>query len=131
MASYLRSLNLVNGVEQVDTQIEVNAGDVSGVIYLRINGGNTTNRLYIGNDIDGTAGQIEMYSTSDKVLQIKLSPNSTQNLDLDLENTKATLEDGDILVYNTANNTFKVDNISDVIVKNNKSFKNVFLLGGM
>jgi hypothetical protein len=127
MASYLRSLNLVNGVEEVNTGIEIqNSG-----IDLYISGSNSVNdTLYVGT-IDSTSiPTIALYrEDSLKFVEIQFSNNSTQNLDLHIKNTKAVLDSGDILAYNGTE--FELQNISDVIVKNNKSFKNVFLLGGM
>jgi hypothetical protein len=43
------------------------------------------------------------------------------DLNFTIKNTKAVLDSGDILAYNGTE--FELQNISDVIVKNNKSFK--------
>lgn len=112
MASYLKALNLTSGVEEVLTKIET---DGTGSLSL----------------LGGLNAVINISNPTDFFINIKNSSFTTEDLNLYIENTKSTLENGDILVYNTTNDTFKIDNISDVIVKNNKSFKNVFLLGGM
>lgn len=58
-------------------------------------------------------GNMELFNDNDNYTQFNMNGNSTENLVFSIENTKATLEDGDILVYNETNGTFKVDNISN------------------
>jgi hypothetical protein len=73
--------------------------------------------VYVGKDKDENSynGNIELFNDNDNYIQFNMNGNSTENLVLSIEDTKATLEDGDILVYNTANETFKVDNISNYV----------------
>lgn len=77
----------------------------------------------------GNPGIINIYNPNN-VIEINYATDSTENLILSIENTKATLEDGDILVYNTANSTFKVDNISNYAGTGNYHVLKVEFAGG-
>jgi hypothetical protein len=105
----LKSLDLVTGIEQVHSNILVNLQDIKGVSSLIVNGG--TNSIDIGDF--GSKGTLYIYNDNDENLDIQYSDNSTQNLNFYIKNTKATLEDGDILVFDDTDSTFKVDNISN------------------
>jgi hypothetical protein len=111
MSVYLRGLDLSNGNEVVATGIEMNTSDL---ILNDIETNNITakNTVYIGNGVDNV-GTLILRNNNDTITNIETATTSTESLLLTIENTKATLEDGDILVYNTANETFKVDNISN------------------
>lgn len=75
----------------------------------------TTLQLGFDKDENAFNGVIQLNNENTNVLNISYSLNSDRELNLDIENTKATLEDGDILVYNETNSTFKVDNISNYV----------------
>jgi hypothetical protein len=107
----LKSLDLVTGIEQVHSNILVNLQDIEGVSSLIVNGG--TNSIDIGDF--GSKGTLYIYNDNDENLDIQYSDDSTQNLQLRIKNTKATLEDGDILVFDDTDSTFKVDNISNYV----------------
>ena len=107
----LKSLDLVTGIEQVHSNILVNLQDIKGVSSLIVNGG--TNSIDIGDF--GSKGTLYIYNDNDENLDIQYSDNSTQNLNFYIKNTKATLEDGDILVFDDTDSTFKVDNISNYV----------------
>jgi hypothetical protein len=111
MSIFLRGLDLSNGNEVVATGIEMNTSDL---ILNDIETNNITakNTVYIGNGVDNV-GTLILRNNNDTITNIETATTSTESLLLTIENTKATLEDGDILVYNTANSTFKVDNISN------------------
>ena len=120
MAIHVRGLDLTNGVEVVATGIEINAGgdiDTQGTLTSD-GGGIFQGGIVVGWDGVGTYENtsIELYNLDETPpIQITNSSETTEILALSIENTKATLEDGDILVYNTANETFKVDNISNYV----------------
>lgn len=75
----------------------------------------TTLQLGFDKDENAFNGVIQLNNENTNVLNIDYSLNSDRELNLSIENTKATLEDGDILVYNETNSTFKVDNISNYV----------------
>jgi hypothetical protein len=102
MASYLRSLNLDNGVEEVNTNFSLAGNILNGDV------------IFLTDYIETKSVQI-LNSSESQYIDITYSDNSTQDLTLTIENTKSTLEDGDILVYNETNSTFKVDNISNYV----------------
>lgn len=110
MASYLKALNLTSGVEEVIKQIEVNAGgDISGVNTLNVTGG--TNSIDLGET--GSKGTLYVYNDNAESIDVQYSNNSTEDLQLRIKNTKATLDEGDILVYNGTE--FEIDNISNYV----------------
>ena len=61
-----------------------------------------------------TGNMLTLRSTSNQI-NLKAHANTTQNLTINIKNTKATLEDGDILVFDDTDSTFKVDNISNYV----------------
>jgi len=85
--------------------------------YIHIGGSyqNSAPALINGGIIFDTASNSVKYydNSADKYIDFKYSDNSTQNLNFYIKNTKATLEDGDILVFDDTDSTFKVDNISN------------------
>jgi hypothetical protein len=105
MSVFLRGLDLSNGSEVVDTQIEIDGGDLIAETLT------AKSSVNIGDNSND--GALILANTNPNQVNINYSIDSTEDLTLNIENTKATLEDGDILVYNTANGTFKVDNISN------------------
>jgi len=97
MSIHLKGLDLSNGSEVVNTNIST---DGAGALNL----GNSSN-----------VGIINLSNLDELYISLRNSNVSTEDLALTIENTKATLEDGDILVYNETNSTFKVDNISNYV----------------
>jgi len=87
--------------------------------YIHIGGSyqNSAPALINGGIIFDTASNSVKYydNSADKYIDFKYSDNSTQNLNFYIKNTKATLEDGDILVFDDTDSTFKVDNISNYV----------------
>jgi hypothetical protein len=112
MAIHVRGLDLTNGVEVVNTEIEMSAGDLYTNNILR-----AKQELQVGLDFEDNAfdGALLINNSNTNSLNITYSTESDRELNLFIENTKATLEDGDILVYNTTNSTFKIDNISNYV----------------
>ena len=106
----LKSLDLITGIEQVHSNILVNNTDIEGVNSLLVNGGGA-NSIDLGDF--GSKGTLYIYNDIDQNLDIQYSDDSTQNLQLRIKNTKATLEDGDILIFDDTDSTFKVNNISN------------------
>jgi hypothetical protein len=118
MSIFLRGLDLSNGSENVITKLEYDSSYGDGVLKapnLDTQDMTIQNGLIIGSDIDGNSynGTLEIRNSNGDVINLEYSSESTENLLISIENTKATLEDGDILVYNETNGTFKVDNISN------------------
>ena len=110
MAINLRGLDLSNGSEVVNTQIEMNGGDLYTYNRLR-----ARQELQVGFDFDDNAydGALVINNSDTNSLNITYSTYSDTELNFSIENTKLNLEDGDILVFNETNSTFKVDNISN------------------
>jgi hypothetical protein len=120
MAIHVRGLDLSNGTEVVLTKLEFDSTFGDGVLIapnLQADDMTIKNGLTIGSDTDGNSydGTLGIRNSNANYIDIIYSTDSTEDLTLSIENTKATLEDGDILVYNTTNSTFKVDNISNYI----------------
>ena len=120
MSIHVRGLDLSNGVETVITKLEFDSTFGDGVLIapnLQADDMTIKNGLIIGSDTDGNSydGTLGIRNSNANYIDIIYSTDSTEDLTLTIENTKATLEDGDILVYNETNSTFKVDNISNYV----------------
>jgi hypothetical protein len=113
MASYLRALNLTNGVEEVCKGIEIADDGTKIITEAGITAGGLINGS-VGVFVNSSGGDLTLGGVGGDVY-FRASSGSTQSLTCSIKNTKATLDAGDILVFDDSDSTFKVDNISNYV----------------